>query len=291
MLRRVVIDRSDESPQGAQTRPMIAGLSLPLPPPPPVVAAGGGFRERLRAAALHLLACLVVVALLSVLVFGAWYPAPMPQLLGVGAILWIVVGVDVVVGPLFTLIVFDRRKPRLKWDLATICALQIAALVYGVHTVYQGRPAFVVFAKDRFEIVSPSDLTPGDRAAAASNPQARLDPLRPRWVAARQPESVSEQAKIIEEALSTGRDIQHHPRLYVDYAADRATALERALPISRLRSLNPGRDAKIDALVAASGRADEALRYLPLRGPAGDGAVLIDAKDATVVSVAALVPW
>jgi hypothetical protein len=215
----------------------------------------------------------------------------MPQLLGVGAILWIVVGVDVVVGPLFTLIVFDRRKPRLKWDLATICALQLVALAYGVHTVYQGRPGFVVFAKDRFEVVAPSDLRPEDRAAAASNPQARLDLLRPRWVATRPPESASEQFAIAMDALSSGRDIQHHPKLYVDYAAERAVALERALPISRLRALNPARGAEIDALVARSGRADDALRYLPLRGPAGDGAVLIDAKDAAVVTVAALVPW
>jgi hypothetical protein len=288
MLRRVVLDRSDGPPPDEQTRPMVAGLSLPRPP---AVVAGGGGRERLRAAALHLLACIAVVALLSVLIFGAWYPAPMPQLLGVGAILWIVVGVDVVVGPLFTLIVFDRRKPRLKWDLATIFALQLAALAYGVHTVYQGRPGFVVFAKDRFEIVAPSDLRPDDRAASGSNPQARLDPLRPRWVAARQPESPAEQSKILDDALSTGRDIQHHPRLYVDYADERAAALERALPISRLRSLNPGRDPQIDALVAGSGRSEDGLRYLPLRGPAGDGAVLIDAKDAAVVSVAVLVPW
>ena len=288
MLRRVVIDRSDEPSQAPHTRPMMSGLSLPKPP---VVAAGGGFRERLRAAALHLLACIAVVALLSVLVFGAWYPSPMPQLLGVAAILWIVIGVDVVVGPLFTLIVFDRRKPRLKWDLATIFALQLVALAYGVFTVYQGRPGFVVFAKDRFEVISPSDVKPEDWSAAASNPQARLDPLGPRWVAARQPESASEQSTIILDALSTGRDIQHHPKLYVDYSAEQAVALERALPISRLRTLNPDRGPQIDALVAASGRADDALRYLPLRGPAGDGAVLIDAKDAAVVTVAALVPW
>jgi DNA-binding NtrC family response regulator len=42
---------------------------------------------------------------------------------------------------------------------------------------------------------------------------------------------------------------------------------------------------------SAVGRVEDALRYLPLRGPAGDGAVLIDAKDAAVVTVAALVPW
>ena len=288
MLRRVVINPSDESSQTPQTRPMISGLSLPQPP---VVAAGGGFWERLRAAALHLVVCVAVVALLSVLVFGAWYPSPMPQLLGVGAILWIVVGVDVVVGPLFTLIVFDRRKPRLKWDLAMIFALQLVALAYGVFTVYQGRPGFIVFTTDRFDVVSPSDIKPEDWSAAVSNQQARLDPLRPRWVAARQPESASERSTVMMDALSSGRDVQHLPRLYVDYAAEQTTALERALPISRLRTLNPGKGPQIDALVAASGRSDDALRFLPLRGPAGDGAVLIDARDAAVVSVAALVPW
>ena len=74
-------------------------------------------------------------------------------------------------------------------------------------------------------------------------------------------------------------------------ASERQTALERALPLSRLRTLNPTRGAEIDALVARSGREEGALRYLPLRGPAGDGAVLIDSKDAAVIEVTGLVPW
>ncbi|MCX7227966.1 MAG: hypothetical protein NTW15_02955 [Burkholderiales bacterium] len=291
MLRRVVHDRSIEPSSGEHTRPMtlnVDPLAVPRPPEPP---AGGGLRERLRAAGLHLLVCLAVVGLVSALVFGAWYPSPMPQLLGVGAIIWIVVGVDVVVGPLFTLIVYDRRKPRLKWDLATIFALQLAALAYGVHTLHAGRPAFVVMVKDRFEVISPAELRKADLEAARDNPHARFDPIRPRWIAARPPTDPKAQLAIAFEALTHGRDVQHHPDLYVDYASEAASALERALPISRLRALNPTQHARIDALVARSGLPEASLRYLPLRGPAGDGTVLIDATDARVVGVALLVPW
>lgn len=291
MLRRAVLDRSAEPSPGDQTRPMavnIAEFAVPRPPAPP---AGGGLRERLRAAGLHLGVCLVVVALLSALVFGAWYPSPLPHLLGVGAIMWIVVGVDVVVGPLFTLIVYDRRKPRLKWDLATIFALQLAALAYGVHTLYVGRPAFVVLVKDRFEVTSPSDLREQDRQAGADNPHARMDPMRPRWVAARSPTELQEQMSMALEALNQGRDLQHHPKLYVEYESEAAAALERALPISRLRALNPSRLEQIDELVARSGLPESRLRYLPLRGPGGDGTVLIDSADARVMGIGLLVPW
>jgi hypothetical protein len=256
-------------------------------------AESGGLRmrERLRAAGVHLgLSVAVAVAVLA-LVFLAWYPVPMSALLGVEAILLIMLGVDVVLGPLFTLLVFDRRKRSLAWDLATIAAIQLAALAYGLHTVHQGRPAFIVFVKDRFEVVSPAELQPEARSAARSNPLAAIDPLGPRWVAARLPESVDERSRILFDALSHGRDVQHHPRLYVDYAAESVAALERALPIERLKALNPHRTATIDSAIAATGRDVGTLRYLPIRGPARDGAVLVETSSGRVAGVVEVAPW
>ena len=293
MLRREP-HAAASSPREGDTRPLIVPVSPASSGMPPAQAASGvptPIAERLRAAGLHLAISVVIAGAVLALVFGAWYPSPLPGLLGVDAILLIMVAVDVVLGPLFTLIVFDRRKRRLAWDLATIGALQLAALVYGVYTVYQGRPAFVVLVKDRFEVVSPAELRPGDRAAARSNPHALIDPLAPRWVAARLPASDRERSEILMESLTRGRDAQHHPRLYVDYASEAPAALERSLPIQRLRELNPQRGAEIDAAVAASGRAEGALRYLPLRAPARDGAVLVDRGDGRVLAVTALSPW
>jgi hypothetical protein len=247
--------------------------------------------HRLRAAGIHLsLSALLAAAVLAVVLL-TWYPQPMPQLLGVGAILLIMLGVDVVLGPIFTLIVFDRRKKRLAWDLATIAVLQLAALAYGLYTLHQGRPAFVVLVKDRFEIVSPADIMPPDLAAAKDNPFAQSRITGPRWVSIRTPDSVSERQAILMEALESGRDMQHHPRLYADYDSQVREALTRSLPVSKLRSLNPSSGADIDAAVAATGLSESALRYFPMRGPATDGAVLVSQSDGRVLKVLPLKPW
>jgi hypothetical protein len=292
MLRRR--PPSDAAPADAgDTLPLIAS-PVPAPPAPQRPRAEpvrSTFADRLRAAGVHLLLSAAVAACVLALVLLAWYPPPMPRLLGVDAILAIMLAVDVVLGPTFTLIVFDRRKERLAWDLATIGLLQAAALAYGLYTVHQGRPAFVVLVKDRFEVVAPADLRRDDLAAARANPFARSDPLAPRWVSARLPAAADERTRILFEAVSSGRDVQHHPKLYASLAEDAPAAIDRALPIARLRALNPGRGADVDAAVAATGHDESSLRYLPLRGPAADGAVLMSVPDGRVVSLLALTPW
>ncbi len=196
MLRRHPSAAGD-SP-APDTLPIIqAARDRGIPPATPEASRGPDgaarrWRERIRAAMLHLAISVALAGGVLSLVLLVWYPMPMHVLLGVGAILAIMLGVDVVLGPLFTLLVYDRRKRRLKWDLATIAALQLAALLYGVHTVYQGRPAFVVLVKDRFEVVSTPDILPEARAAARGNPVAQASATGPRWVTARIPESAED---------------------------------------------------------------------------------------------------
>jgi len=273
----------------------------PIPAPAPLPAPAreatdrptpaSSLAQRFRAAGIHLSLSALLAAAVLALVLLTWYPQPLPQLLGVGSILLIMLGVDVVLGPIFTLIVFDRRKKRLAWDLATIAALQLAALAYGLYTLHQGRPAFVVLVKDRFEIVSPADITPPDLAAAKDNAFAQPRLSGPRWVSIRMPDSASERQAIMMEALESGRDMQHHPRFYADYDLQVSEALTRSLPVSRLRTLNPTRGNDIDAAVSASGVSESALRYFPMRGPAADGAVLVSQSDGRVLKVLPLKPW
>lgn len=293
---RTELPQVDAATQGAaesrahalrQAAPRPAAKSAKAPRP----SLSPGLRDRLTAAAVHLALSAIVALAVLALVLLAWYPEPMTRLHGVDSILLIMLGVDVALGPLFTLIVFDRRKRNLSLDLATIAALQLGALAYGLHTVHQGRPAFVVLVKDRFEVVAPSELLPQARREARSNPLATLDPFGPRWVAARMPESQQERNAVLFEAVESGRDVQHHPKLYVDYGKEAAASLPRALPIARLRSLNPQRAAEIDAAIVATSLPEDQVRYLPLRAPARDGAVLIGLPSGEVLKVLSLTPW
>ena len=76
--------------------------------------------------------------LAAALVFGLWYPYPYREISGGRELFFIIVAVDVVMGPLLTFAVFNRKKPlkELKRDLGVIVLLQLAALGYGLWTVF-----------------------------------------------------------------------------------------------------------------------------------------------------------
>ena len=96
--------------------------------------------DKIRAFGLHALLSTFAATLGILVVFGLWYPPPLNTASGVTRIFLIVLAVDVVLGPLLTFVVFKRGKKTLKFDLAIIATLQIAALCYGMWTVAQGRP-------------------------------------------------------------------------------------------------------------------------------------------------------
>ena len=115
---------------------------------------------RLKAAGVHLAISLAVAALAALLVFFVWYPYPYREISGGRELFLLVVVVDVIMGPLMTLAVFNLKKPRkeLRRDLAVIGLLQLAALVYGLWTVAIARPVHLVFEIDRFRVVHAVDV-------------------------------------------------------------------------------------------------------------------------------------
>lgn len=262
---------------------------------PGVAVAGrnamGRFAERLLASAVHLAACVLTAGCVVAVVFLGWYAAPLDTICDVGEILFLVIAVDVVLGPIMTLVVFDRRKKSLRFDLACIATLQIAALSYGVFVVEAGRPHYLVFVKDRFEVVSRIDLQETDRAAAAANRIAATNWFGPRIVAAEGPTSETARKDLLLESVLGGRDLQHFPKQYRDYATQAGVAASRGQPIAALRSLNPGKEQILSAAVQDSGLPEERLRFLPIKGPKGDATMLIEASTGTVVAMLALLPW
>ena len=67
--------------------------------------------RRVRASAAHFLFSAVLAAICVALVYLLWYPAPLGSMSGVSDLVVLMLGVDVVLGPLVTLVVFNTRKP------------------------------------------------------------------------------------------------------------------------------------------------------------------------------------
>ena len=70
------------------------------------------WKLRLRASAIHLAISLSIATLAAWLVFGWWYPYPYRERSGGRELFTLVVAVDVVLGPLITLVIFNTTKTR-----------------------------------------------------------------------------------------------------------------------------------------------------------------------------------
>lgn len=92
------------------------------------------------------------------LVFFIWYPVPLATAVGVTHIFLIILAIDIIVGPFLGLVVYKHGKKTLKFDLGVIILLQILALCYGVHSIEQGRPAWIAYNVDRFELVRKNEI-------------------------------------------------------------------------------------------------------------------------------------
>ncbi|HVP08049.1 MAG TPA: TfpX/TfpZ family type IV pilin accessory protein [Burkholderiales bacterium] len=238
--------------------------------------------SRWQASGLHLAISAAVAASSLALILGLWFPGPLFEAAGGLGLLYLLVGVDVVLGPLLTLIVYKSGKPGMKFDLAVIGTLQVMALAYGFSVVALVRPAFVVFVVDRFELVSAIDLKPEDLAAARYEEFRSVPWTGPRLAAADVPTEPAERQRLIQLAFS-GLDLQNFPRYYVPYAERTKQVLARAVTVERLRQTEPETAKAVDAWLASSGTKPGSVRALLLRTRFAWIAVLVDPVTAQPV--------
>jgi hypothetical protein len=169
--------------------------------------------SRWRAAGIHLLISTGIAAGVLALMLGVWYGPTLFRAMGGAALALILIGVDVVLGPALTLVVFRSAKRGLKFDLAAIALFQLAALLYGCYVVSLARPAFIVFVKDQFQVATVAELEP-QYLAEARYPQYRSPPWAgPELVYGDWPKDHEEQQKLLFAGLA-GVDLQHFPRYY-----------------------------------------------------------------------------
>jgi hypothetical protein len=176
-------------------------------------------RFRLTAFGLHLAGSTCALTLILGCLYLGWYGWPGWYLTGVLHVLVILAIVDLALGPTLTLIIANPRKPRteLARDIGIIVTVQVAALVYGAATLWQGRPLYYTFSADRLEMVQASDIEASEMTLARrQNPALapRWHSL-PRWVWAPLPEDPVEAAAIVNSnVLVGGQDVIDMPRFF-----------------------------------------------------------------------------
>lgn len=253
--------------------------------------ANTGWRQttKRRAFLSHLALSATVVGAVCALIFFVWYPAPYFAIKGAWNVLRVLVGVDLVVGPLLTLILFRPGKPGLAIDVTMIAMIQLSALLYGTSVIYQERPYYAVFAVDRFEVLARRDVDP---AAAAGVEFARKPTIGPVLAYAEMPADPTEFQRLLTETLFEGKpDIERRPEYWRSYEDNRAAIMARAGKLSELAEDQPELEGIIRRASAEMGQDPSAVPYVPVIGPGGALTLVIEAETARPLRVLDIDPW
>lgn len=242
------------------------------------------WETRLKASGIHLGISLLIALLAALLVFGVWYPYPYRDISGGRELFLLVVIVDVILGPLITLAVFNRAKPwpELRRDLAVVALLQLGALGYGLWTVFSARPVHMVFEYDRFRVVHAVDVS--TELLMKSPPGVDALPLMGPTLLSLRPFKNNQENMDATLAALQGISLASRPDLWQPYAAAAREIQQAAKPVAALKARFASQAGAIDAVLAATGRQPDTLVYVPMVGRKSFWTVFLDPVSTEVLA-------
>ncbi|MBV7433528.1 hypothetical protein KRX19_00670 [Cardiobacteriaceae bacterium TAE3-ERU3] len=218
-----------------------------------------------KVAGTHFAISLAITAILAYIVFYVWYPYPLSAVTGSFGLFWLLVSIDVVCGPLLTLLLSSPKKSRREMmvDLGLVITIQLSAFIYGMYHVYEARPVAVVFEVDRLRVLNPVDIATEELPDAPEG--YRKLPLFDHFtLSTRQAKDGDDRLDAIDKSLS-GLDIGQRPSWWIPYQDDLEDIKARANSVADLnKALDEQQQKILSKAVAKTGQSIDKLYYLPL---------------------------
>ncbi|MDN5630200.1 MAG: hypothetical protein L0G38_11705 [Lactococcus sp.] len=233
----------------------------------------------------HLLISFFIALLVVGVIFFVWYPSSLATAVGVTHIFLMMLAIDVIVGPLLGLLVYKEGKKTLKMDLSIIIVLQILALGYGVYSIEQGRPVWIAYNVDRFELVRKNEMIT-DHIDKALPRYQQISWFKPQYVAVEFAKDANVRSDdLFAEALG-GISIAQRPERYVDFVQAKLQLQQRTKSLKELKQYNDVK--QVDRILS---KYPQATGFVPLKANAVDMTVLINKDKGEVVKIVDLRPW
>ena len=234
----------------------------------------------------HLAISIVVAIMIIGLVFFIWYPTPLAKAIGVTHIFLMLIVIDVIIGPLLTLLVYKEGKKTLKMDLTVIVLIQLIALGYGVFNIAQGRPVWISYEHaDKFDIVRANEIEQKGMHLADVE-YKKINWFTPQFVSIKKEATIEAQNKRLFDDLSQGIMPAHYPERYTTLGQAKEGIQKYAKKLDDLKKYN--KEIEVSTILKQYPQADA---WLPLRATAVDMVVLLDKEKAEVVKIVDLRPW
>lgn len=246
---------------------------------------GGCVQKRIKFFLSHLFVSLLVSLIVVGLILLRWYPSPLAMATGVVHIFLILIVIDVVIGPILGFVVYKEGKRSLKIDLAVIIVIQVSALCYGVYSIAQGRPTWIVYNIDQFELMRNNDLYISEEANIPLKYKNKFW-NSPKFVATQFSKNPKFKQAEMNDEIFHGISIAQRPERYVDLNQVKSLIYQHSQNLGVLKQYNDPQ--QVESVLA---KYPIATAFVPLRTNAVDMTVLINKEKGEVVKIVDLRPW
>lgn len=190
--------------------------------------------------------------------------------------LQLVAAVDLVLGPLITLVIYNPGKSRreLRIDITLVVLLQVMALAFGVKAVYEQRPVAVVFLDTSFYTVP---------ALAISSQGVPLAELRrfgnsfPVYVYAERPESGPDFERFLQAVEKQQIPPHEQVPLYRPLGENFSSVIRSSLDVDEIMASNVDMRGQFEALQVRSGIALTEMHAIALTSRYRNTVLMFDA--------------
>ena len=244
---------------------------------------------RLKALGLHLASSAAVITLILGSLYLGWYHWPGWRLADVTQVVTILVGVDLILGPLMTFIIANSKKSRreLTRDIGIIVAVQLCAMIYGSTVLWNGRPLYYAFSETILQLVQAYDIN-SDEAALGLRQNPTLAPHwynLPRWIWAPLPDDPEESKKIVEAVVTSGGDdVVSMPRYFKPWNQGLPALRAHLKKVDNVAYFSPGEKKKLKDKMQAAGLPSDQLNTMPLTGRGHPLLAVFDLTDLKITA-------
>jgi hypothetical protein len=244
---------------------------------------------RLKLFSLHLLSSATVLTLILGSLYFGWYRWPGWYLTDVTRVVFVMVCVDVVLGPTLTLIIANQKKSRreLTRDIGIIVAVQLCALTYGSVSLWNGRPLYYAFSETVLQLVQAYDID-AEEAKLGREQNPGLAPhwySLPRWIWAPLPQDAETREKIVATAVFGGDDVISMPRYFKPWEEGLPSLRTQLKKVDDVGYFAKSEKRKLKDKMRAAGMADDHSDTMPLTGRGHPLLAVIDPASSKITAV------
>ncbi len=241
-----------------------------------------------KIASTNLIISQIISSAFLLFAYFAWFPHSLTELSGFSKSAWVLILVNLILGPLLILFFYKKDKKNLKFDLFALAAIQASALLFGMYSIYQKHPVYAVFAVDRFTLIN---------AKFAEPEKTRHNALqvsflsKSKMVFAKMPTDSKIRNELIMGQMFEGKpDLDGRAEYYEPYASHIDSVINKSLNLKAKLNKPPDK-LVLETFLKKHGGNVDSYAYIPLQTNKEDVIWVLNKLTAQPIGILYIDPW